>query len=100
MNKAMNKAGLIDQVSKRTDMTKKDVEKVLGTFTDVVTETLVAGDKVSIVGFGTFETVERAARTARNPRTGETVEVGPSKAPKFKAGKNLKEAVKTQARQE
>lgn len=98
MNKAMNKAGLIDQVSKRTDMTKKDVEKVLGTFTDVVTETLVAGDKVSIVGFGTFETVERAARTARNPRTGETVEVGPSKAPKFKAGKNLKEAVKTQAR--
>ena len=98
MNKAMNKAELIDQVSKRTDMTKKDVEKVLGTFTDVVTETLVTGDKVSIVGFGTFETVERAARTARNPRTGETVEVGPSKAPKFKVGKNLKEAVKTQAR--
>lgn len=98
MNKAMNKAELIDQVSKRTDMTKKDVEKVLSTFKDVVTETLVAGDKVSIVGFGTFETVERAARTARNPRTGETVEVGPSKAPKFKVGKNLKEAVKTQAR--
>ena len=98
MNKAMNKAELIDQVSKRTDMTKKDVEKVRSTFTDVVTETLVAGDKVSIVGFGTFETVERAARTARNPRTGETVEVGPSKAPKFKVGKNLKEAVKTQAR--
>lgn len=94
----MNKVELIDQVSKRTDMTKKDVEKVLGTFTDIVTETLVAGDKVSIVGFGTFETVERAARTGRNPHSGETLQIAPSKAPKFKAGKNLKTAVKNQAR--
>ena len=92
----MNKAELIEKVAAATDLTKKDVEKVLGTFTDVVTETLVSGDKVSIVGFGTFETTDRAARTARNPRTGETVEVGPSKAPKFKAGKNLKAAVKNQ----
>ena len=94
----MNKVELIEKVSKRTDMTKKDVEKVLGTFTDIVTETLVSGDKVSIVGFGTFETVERAARTGRNPHSGETLQIAPSKAPKIKAGKNLKEAVKTQTR--
>lgn len=90
----MNKVELIENISTRTDMTKKDVEKVLGTFTDVVTETLVSGGKVSIVGFGTFETVERAARTGRNPHSGETLQIPSSKAPKFKAGKNLKSAVK------
>lgn len=90
----MNKIELIENISTRTDMTKKDVEKVLGTFTDVVTETLVSGGKVSIVGFGTFETVERAARTGRNPHSGEILQIPSSKAPKFKAGKNLKSAIK------
>lgn len=90
----MNKVELIENISTKTDMTKKDVEKVLSTFTEVVTETLVSGGKVSIVGFGTFETVERAARTGRNPHSGEALQIPSSKAPKFKAGKNLKSAVK------
>jgi len=90
----MNKADLINHVATNADINKATataaVEAVLGG----VTSALQNGDTVSLVGFGTFSVAERAARTARNPRTGEPIEVGPSKAPKFKAGKALKDAVK------
>ena len=75
-------------------MNKRDAEKALNAFTDVVTDTLIKGDKVQLVGFGSFEVKDRAARTARNPRTGDELTVPASKAPIFKAGKALKEAVK------
>ena len=90
----MNKADLVNHVAASADLSKSAagaaVEAVLGG----VSGALAGGDSVSIVGFGTFSVAERAARTARNPRTGEAIEVGPSKAPKFKAGKALKDAVK------
>ncbi len=90
----MNKAELINHVAASADLSKTAataaVEAVLGG----VTGALKSGDSVSLVGFGTFSVAERAARTARNPRTGEAIQVGPSKAPKFKAGKGLKDAVK------
>lgn len=90
----MNKVELIGAVVSKSEISKKDVEKVINAFTNVVTDTLVDGDKVAITGFGTFEVVERAARTGRNPKTGESIEIGASKSPKFKAGKALKDAVK------
>lgn len=90
----MNKAELIEVVVSKSEISKKDVEKVINAFTNVVTDTLVGGDKVTITGFGSFEVVERAARTGRNPQTGESIEIGASKSPKFKAGKALKDAVK------
>ncbi len=90
----MNKSQLIDSISIKTEISKKDVEKVINVFTNVVTDTLADGDKVAITGFGTFEVVERAARTGRNPKTGESIEIGASKSPKFKASKVLKDAVK------
>ncbi len=90
----MNKADLIGHVADAAGLSKGSaadaVEAVLGG----VTGALESGDAVSLVGFGTFSVVDRAARTARNPRTGETIQVGPSRAPKFKAGKALKDAVK------
>jgi DNA-binding protein HU-beta len=90
----MNKADLVNHVAAEADLSKTAataaVEAVLGG----ITGALKGGDSVSLVGFGTFAVAERAARTARNPRTGETINVGPSKAPKFKAGKALKDAVK------
>lgn len=91
----MNKTELIAVMSERAEISKKDAEKALTAFTNVVTDALVDGDKVQLVGFGTFEVVERAARTGRNPQTGETIEIGASKSPKFKAGKVLKDAVKS-----
>lgn len=89
----MNKVELIGAVSSKSEISKKDVEKVINAFTNVVVDTLVDGDKIAITGFGTFEVVERAARTGRNPKTGEPIEIQASKSPKFKAGKALKDAV-------
>lgn len=90
----MNKTELITAMSEKAEISKKDVENVLNAFTNVVTDTLVDGDKVAITGFGTFEVVERAERQGRNPATGETITIVASKSPKFKAGKALKDAVK------
>ena len=84
---------MVVAVTQKTNIEKKNVEAVLSAFMDTVTETLIAGDKVSLVGFGAFEVTERAAREGRNPATGETLHIGPSKSPKFKPSKNLKEAV-------
>ena len=89
----MNKSELVNAISEKASLSKKDAEKVLAAFTETVTESLTAGEKVQIVGFGSFEVVNRAARTARNPRTGEAVEIAASKAPAFKAGKALKDSV-------
>lgn len=90
----MNKVELIGAVASKSEISKKDVEKVINAFTNVVADTLVDGDKVAITGFGTFEVTERVARTGRNPQTGETITIAASKSPKFKAGKALKTAVK------
>ncbi|MCI7813908.1 MAG: HU family DNA-binding protein [Lachnospiraceae bacterium] len=89
----MNKTELIAAVASKTELTKKDTEKVLKAFTDVVAEELKKGEKVQLVGFGTFEVSERAAREGRNPQTGETMTIAASKAPKFKAGKALKDMI-------
>ena len=93
----MNKTELIAAVAEKAEISKKDSEKdsekALKAFIDVVTEQLKAGDKVQVVGFGTFEVSERAAREGRNPQTGETMKIDACKAPKFKAGKALKDAI-------
>ena len=89
----MNKAEFIAQVAQRSGMTKKDAEKAVKAFTDAVSEELVKGGKVQLVGFGTFEVSERAAREGRNPKTGKTMTIEASKTPKFKAGKALKDEV-------
>jgi len=89
----MNKAELITAMAAKTELSKKDVETVLKAFIDVVTEGLVNGEKIQLVGFGTFDISERAAREGRNPQTGETMQIPASKAPRFKAGKALKDAV-------
>ena len=90
----MNKAELIASVAEKTGFTKKDSEAAVNAFTAVVEETLVAGEKVQLIGFGTFETREKKARQGRNPRKpGETIEIAASKAPVFKAGKALKDSV-------
>ncbi len=89
----MNKAELIAAIAERTELTKKDAEAALKAFSDVVAEELKKGEKVQLVGFGTFEVSERAAREGRNPQTGEAMAIAASKAPKFKAGKALKDAV-------
>ena len=89
----MNKTELIAAITEKTGFTKKDAEKAIVALTEVITETLAAGDKVQIVGFGGFEVRTRPARVARNPRTGEQIEIEASKAPVFKAGKALKDSV-------
>ena len=89
----MNKTEFIAAVAEKAEISKKDSEKALKAFVDVVTEQLKAGDKVQLVGFGTFEVSTRAAREGRNPQTGETMKIEASKAPKFKAGKALKDVV-------
>lgn len=91
----MNKTELIEAVASKSGLSKKDTENIINAFTSIITDTLVDGDKVSITGFGTFDVVERAARTGRNPQTGETIQIAASKLPKFKAGKTLKDAVKS-----
>ena len=87
----MNKTELVAAMAEQTNLSKKDVEAALKAFIDVVAEELKKGEKVQLVGFGTFEVSERAAREGRNPQTGETMQIKASKTPKFKAGKALKE---------
>ena len=89
----MNRAELIDAMSKKTNATKKATEESLSAFIEVVTDALKKGDKVQLVGFGSFEVVKRAARKGKNPQTGEEIKIPASKAPKFKAGKALKDVV-------
>jgi len=90
---SMNKTELVAAIAEKTELTKKDAESALKAFTDVVAEELKKGEKIQLVGFGTFEVSERAAREGRNPQTGETMKIAASKAPKFKAGKALKDAI-------
>ena len=89
----MNKTELVAAVAEQADISKKDAEKVLKAFVDVVTEEMKKGEKVQLVGFGTFEVSERAAREGRNPQTGKTMKIEACRAPQFKAGKALKDAV-------
>ena len=89
----MNKTELIVAMAEQSGISRKDTEKVLKAFTDVVAEELKKGGKVQLVGFGTFEVSERAAREGRNPQTKETITIAASKAPKFKAGKALKDMI-------
>ena len=89
----MNKTELVAAIADEAGLSKKDAEKALKAFTDVVTEELKKGEKVQLVGFGTFEVSERAAREGRNPQTGAAMKITASKAPKFKAGKALKDLI-------
>lgn len=89
----MNKAELVSLVAEKAGLTKKDADKAVAAVFDGIQETLQKGDKVQLVGFGTFEVRDRSARTGRNPRSGETIEIPASRVPAFKPGKALKEAV-------
>ena len=89
----MNKTDLIAKIADKAELSKKDAEKALNAFVDSVAEALKAGDKVALVGFGTFEVRARAEKQGRNPKTGETMTVPASKVPAFKAGKAFKDAV-------
>ena len=90
----MNRTELISAMSEKSELTKVDTEKALKAFIDTVTEELKNGGKVQLVGFGTFEVTERAARKGRNPKTSEEIMIPASKSPRFKAGKALKDIVK------
>lgn len=85
----MNKAELITKISEDADITKKQAGEALDSFTNAVAKTLKKGDKVTLVGFGTFSVLKRAARNGRNPQTGATIKIKARKVPKFKAGKEL-----------
>ncbi len=89
----MNKTELIAAIAAKSELTKKDAEKALVAFEDAVTEALVAGEKVQLVGFVTIDVAERAEREGRNPQTGEPMKIAASKAPRFKVGKKLRDAV-------
>ncbi|WP_251425491.1 HU family DNA-binding protein [Veillonella agrestimuris] len=89
----MNKTELIASVAQKTELTKKDAEKAVKAVFDTVAEELAAGGKVQVIGFGTFEIRERAAREGRNPQSGAVIKIAASKSPAFKAGKGLKEQV-------
>ncbi|MBR3516438.1 MAG: HU family DNA-binding protein [Lachnospiraceae bacterium] len=89
----MNKTELVAAIADKAGLTKKDAEEVVNAFTDTVTKALKKGDKVQLVGFGTFEVTKRGARTGRNPQTGETMKIAAAKAPKFKPGKAFKDAL-------
>lgn len=89
----MNKAELVASVAEKAEMTKKDAEKAVNALFAAIEEALAKGDKVQLVGFGTFEVRERAARVGRNPRTGEEITIAATKVPVFKPGKALKDAV-------
>ncbi len=89
----MNKTEFVAAVAEKAELSKKDAEKAIKAFTEVVSSELAKGEKVQIVGFGTFEVAERAAREGRNPRTGESMTIAASKTPKFKAGKALKDSL-------
>ncbi len=89
----MNKTEFVAALANKTGITKKDAGEVVNAFVDVVKEALAAGEKVQLVGFGTFEAKTRAARVARNPQTGKEIKVPASKAPAFKAGKEFKDSL-------
>jgi len=89
----VNKTDLVSSVAEKTELTKKDAEKAVNAILSSVEEALAKGDKVQLVGFGTFEVRERAARKGRNPQTGDEIEIAAAKVPAFKAGKALKDAV-------
>ncbi|MFS1518562.1 HU family DNA-binding protein [Bacillus sp. SCS-151] len=90
----MNKTELVNSVAEKAELSKKDAGKALEAVFGAIGDSLKDGNKVSLLGFGTFEVRERAARKGRNPQTGEEIEIAASKAPAFKPGKELKEAVK------
>ena len=90
----MNRTELVAAMAEKTQLSKKDADLALKAFIDVVSEEMQKGEKVQLLGFGTFEVSERAAREGRNPQTGETMTIAASKSPKFKAGKALKDLVK------
>ena len=90
----MNKTELVAAVAAKAELSKKDAEAAVKAVTDAFTEALADGDKVALVGFGTFDVKTRAARTGKNPRTGEKIEIAEAKVPSFKAGSALKDAVK------
>ncbi|HEY7745936.1 MAG TPA: HU family DNA-binding protein [Desulfuromonadales bacterium] len=89
----MTKADLVNAMAEKAGLSKTDSEKALKAFIDAVTEALKAGEKVALVGFGTFSVGERAARTGKNPQTGAQIKIAAAKSPKFKAGKALKDSV-------
>ena len=89
----MNKTELIDAIAKKADLSKKESEAALNALTEIIGKSLKKGDKVALLGFGTFEVGKRAARTGRNPQTGDTIKIPAAKIPKFKAGKGLKDLV-------
>ena len=89
----MNKTELVAAIASKANISKKDAEASVKAFTEVVAEELKKGEKIALVGFGTFEVSQRAARTGRNPQTGKEIKIPASKAPKFKAGKALKDAL-------
>ena len=89
----MNKTELVDAIAKETGLSKKDSEKAVKAFTEAVSKELKKTGKVQLVGFGTFETAKRAARTGKNPQTGAAIKIPAATVPKFKAGKALKDAV-------
>jgi len=91
--KGLTKAELVDRVAAKTGLTKKDVGRAVDAVFEAVTEALSGGERVQIVGFGTFEVRQRAARRGRNPQTGQDIEIAARKIPAFKAGKALKESV-------
>ncbi len=89
----MNKSELVQAMAEKSGLTKADAERAYKSFVEVVTEALESGDQVTLIGFGTFLVRDRSARTGRNPRTGEAIQIKASKNPAFKAGKALKDAV-------
>jgi DNA-binding protein HU len=89
----VNKTELVANVAEKAGLTKKDAEKALGAVIESIEEALVEGDKIQLIGFGTFEVKDRAARTGRNPQTGKEIKIAASRNPVFKAGKALKDAV-------
>lgn len=90
----MTKAELVAMVAKKSGFSKTNIEKMLDAFQETVIEAVKNGDKVSLIGFGSFEQIQRSARKGRNPQTGEEINIPASKAPKFSPGKNFREAVK------
>ena len=89
----MNKSELVSAIAAKSELSKRNAERALKAFEEAVTEELTNGGKVQLVGFGTFEVVERSARDGRNPQTGDIISIPASKSPKFKVGKALKDAV-------
>jgi DNA-binding protein HU-beta len=89
----VTKADLVNSMAEKAGLTKAEAERALKAFTDTIEDALKAGDKVALVGFGTFSVGERAARTGQNPQTGQKIEIAAAKVPKFKAGKALKDSI-------